>query len=84
MIGRMISNRYRIDAEIGRGGMGTVYRAHDMVLGRDVALKVLKPVGLNSETRARFLREARATARLNHTRTRTASSTATSSPRTSW
>ena len=59
--------QYRIDAELGRGGMGIVYRAHDTKLDRTVALKVLPPHALASEDdRARFQREARAAAKLNH------------------
>jgi predicted ATPase/DNA-binding SARP family transcriptional activator len=58
--------RYRLGAELGRGGMGTVYRAHDTVLERDVAIKVLDKTGLGTEGRARLLHEARSAARLNH------------------
>ena len=66
MIGTLLQNRYRIDAELGHGGMGTVYRAHDTLLDRPVALKVLSSSELGSEGRTRLLREARAAARLNH------------------
>jgi serine/threonine protein kinase len=44
MIGKLINDRYKVKAEIGQGGMGTVYRAHDSVLDRDVALKLLTSV----------------------------------------
>jgi predicted ATPase len=66
MIGSILQNRYRIEAELGRGGMGSVYRAHDTLLDRDVAVKVLNDAGLDTEGRARLLREAQAVARLNH------------------
>ena len=66
MIGILLQNRYRLDAEIGTGGMGMVYRAHDTLLDRDVAVKVLNDAGLGTEGRTRLLREAQAVARLNH------------------
>lgn len=66
MIGRTLSH-YRIDAVIGAGGMGEVYRATDSKLGREVALKALPPnVACDHERLARFQREARAVASLNH------------------
>src|SRR5207253_2521877 len=57
-----------IRREIGSGGMGVVYAAHDPQLERVVALKVLKPnaAGSGDEARNRLLREARAMARLSH------------------
>ena len=58
---------YRIDALIGAGGMGEVYRARDARLGRDIALKVLPPdVAGDPERLRRFEQEARAVASLNH------------------
>ena len=66
MIGSLLNDRYRIDAELGRGGMGAVYRAHDTVLDRDVAVKSAQPSGLGTEGRQRMLREAQAIAKLNH------------------
>src|SRR5512138_2217916 len=66
MIGTILQNRYRLDAELGQGGIGLVYRAHDTFLDRDVALKVLNATGLGTAGRARLLREAQAVARLNH------------------
>ncbi|MBM2850650.1 MAG: hypothetical protein HW418_3592, partial [Anaerolineales bacterium] len=66
MIGATLHNRYRIDAELGQGGMGVVYRAHDTLLNRPVAVKVLSAAGLGTAGKARLLAEARAAARLNH------------------
>ena len=59
---------YRIAREIGRGGMGVVYEAHDQELDRRVALKVLPAVALLEPRHLqRFRHEARAAARLHHT-----------------
>ncbi|MFC9969643.1 protein kinase [Spirillospora sp. NPDC127200] len=68
---RLLAQRYRLVTKVGRGGMGTVWQAHDEVLGRDVAVKeVILPHGLTDEERAvqykRTFREARTAARLGH------------------
>src|SRR6266508_4539198 len=60
--------RYEIRSKIGEGGMGEVYRASDLKLNRDVAIKVLPETFLNDAERlARFHREAQVLASLNHT-----------------
>jgi serine/threonine protein kinase len=58
--------RYAIEAKLGEGGMGTVYRVRDRLLGRAVALKVIRPEEMSPAKRARFETEARAVARLDH------------------
>ena len=61
-----LADRYRVERELGAGGMATVYLAHDLKHDRDVAIKVLHPelgAALGSE---RFLSEIRTTARLQH------------------
>ncbi len=66
MIGKLIAH-YEVLALIGRGGMGEVYRAHDTVLGRDVALKILpQEFAADADRMARFQREAKLLASLNH------------------
>jgi TolB-like protein/predicted Ser/Thr protein kinase len=58
---------YRIVDEIGKGGMGVVYRGHDTALDRDVAIKVLPAhLGHDDEFMKRFVREARAAAKVDH------------------
>ncbi len=61
-----LHQRFRLDAELGRGGMGVTYRAHDTLLDRDVAVKVVNDPNLGETARAKILHEARAAARLNH------------------
>jgi len=66
MIGTTLSH-YLIEAELGRGGMGIVYRGKDTKLDRTVAIKVLPSAALaTDEDRARFYREAKSAAALNH------------------
>ena len=61
-----LANRYRIERELGQGGMATVYLAHDVKHGRNVALKVLHEDVTHSVGADRFLREIHLAARLNH------------------
>jgi eukaryotic-like serine/threonine-protein kinase len=66
-LGRTIAGRYLIEAELGSGGMGTVYLARHQVIGRKVAMKFLDPALLRNERqRKRFLGEARAANQINH------------------
>lgn len=67
LVGRTLAHRYRIESEIARGGMATVYRARDLRLDRDVAVKVLAmPFAEDARFTDRFLDEARAAASLSH------------------
>jgi eukaryotic-like serine/threonine-protein kinase len=61
-----VADRYRIEEEIGRGGMASVYLAEDLKHGRKVALKVLLPSTVAGYEPQRFLREIRIAARLSH------------------
>ena len=66
LVGRRLSE-YEVTARIGAGGMGDVYRARDVKLGRDVAIKVLPaPLAHDAARIARFKREAQILATLNH------------------
>jgi len=66
MVGKNLSH-YKILEELGRGGMGIVYKAEDTKLDRTIAIKVLPSAALASEDdRARFYREAKAAAQLHH------------------
>src|SRR5215213_5238324 len=62
-----VGSRYEISDEIGRGGMGVVFRARDVRLRRSVAIKLLPPeLAFREEVRTRFLREAQTAAQLSH------------------
>jgi predicted Ser/Thr protein kinase len=66
---QIIAGRFRVEREIGRGGMGTVYRASHLGLERPVAVKILKQeFAAYPEVAERFMREARTMARLRHPR----------------
>jgi serine/threonine-protein kinase len=67
LIGRTLDGKYRLDALLGEGGMGTVYRATHLLIDRPVAVKVLRPRFVGDEAaQQRFRREARAAGRLRH------------------
>src|SRR5919106_5804229 len=66
-IERALSAHYELDSEVGRGGMGIVYRARDKRLKRHIAIKVLPPeLAFQSAIKTRFLREAETAAQLSH------------------
>ena len=67
MTGRVLDGRYEIGARIARGGMASVYEAHDLRLARDVAVKIMHDdLGDDTDFASRFVREARAAARISH------------------
>src|SRR3954453_12597919 len=67
LVGMQLSGRYRLDAQIGAGGMSTVYRAFDQTLERQVAIKLMhREFASDSDQLERFRREARAVAQLSH------------------
>jgi serine/threonine-protein kinase len=65
-LAQALANRYRIERQLGSGGMSVVYLAEDLRHGRPVALKVLRPEIAAALGRERFLQEIRLTARLDH------------------
>ena len=70
MLGRTIADRYEILDHIGAGGMGAVYRARQVAMDRDVAVKVLHREFLRDESsRKRFVREMQATSAISHPNT---------------
>jgi eukaryotic-like serine/threonine-protein kinase len=67
MIGRVIADRYRLEARAGEGGIGAVYRARHLLIDRIVAIKILQPLRRGeAHHRDWFVREARAANRVNH------------------
>jgi len=67
LIGRVLGDRYRLLERIGGGGMATVYRGEDALLGRRIAVKLLRPqLVVDDDFVSRFRREARAAASLSH------------------
>ena len=67
LVGIQLNGRYRLEAQIGSGGMSTVYRATDTVLERPVAVKIMhREFAHDSDQLERFRREARAVAQLSH------------------
>ena len=66
LAGEVVGDRYRLVREIGRGGMGVVWVAHSLVLGVDVALKLIRASAASSALSSRMAREAHAAARLGH------------------
>lgn len=65
MIGKSLRS-YRIEAKLGAGGMGVVYKAVDARLGRTAAIKILSTAALNADRERRFVQEAKAASSLNH------------------
>ena len=67
LIGATLAGKYRIDARLNEGGMGTVYRATHVLMEKTVAIKVLRPsLAADEKIVARFSREARAASRISH------------------
>ncbi|MCC6215159.1 MAG: serine/threonine protein kinase [Polyangiaceae bacterium] len=64
--GEIVGDKYRLEQKLGSGGMGTVWRARNLALDVDVAIKLIAPAQDGEQRVARLLREARAAARLTH------------------
>ena len=68
LIGQVLESRYRIDAEVGRGGMGVVYRGTDLTLSRPVAIKTILHKQSDDEALNRFIFEAKTLAQIENPR----------------
>src|SRR5436190_1162839 len=67
LVGHTIDGKYKVEALLGMGGMGAVFRARHTFIGNDVAIKVIHPeLALDRSIVERFLREARAAAAIDH------------------
>ncbi|MDQ5858027.1 MAG: ABC transporter substrate-binding protein [Acidobacteriota bacterium] len=66
MLNTKLADRYEVVSELGRGGMGVVYRARDPRLNRDVAVKLVASSELSADTQERFQREAQIVAQMDH------------------
>src|SRR4026209_1523429 len=67
LVGTVLTGKYRIDARLNEGGMGTVYRGTHVLMDKTVAIKVLRPsLAADEKIVARFSREARAASRISH------------------
>src|SRR5688572_28228922 len=66
LTGRVIASQFRIERLLGQDGMGAVYLAEQLEMGRRVVVKVMNPGMLGPDLEERFKREARAVAQLNH------------------
>jgi len=66
IVGQVIDGRFKVEALLGAGSVGSVYRAFDRTQGKPVALKIWNATSYNEQTRGRFLREAKALSTLRH------------------
>ncbi|MFB6351861.1 MAG: protein kinase, partial [Bradymonadaceae bacterium] len=67
LVGRLLDGRWRIDEKFGEGGMGSIYRASQKSVQREVAIKTLRAtLSNNEEFTERFLQEARVTSTIHH------------------